>query len=350
MVKPMSHPNQVSVRTDAAGRVVAAAGPGLVDLQVNGYAGLSFNGDLADLTPEAVVAVCGRLRRRGTVAILATLTTDDVDAMLARAKRLADLRAADASVAAMIAGLHVEGPMLNPAEGPRGAHRAERIIAPADRPEIVEEFQRASGGMVRIFTLAPEGPGAMALIASASAAGVTVALGHHEADAQCLADAVAAGARMCTHLGNGSHATLPRLDNYIQRQLADDRLAASFIADGHHIPFPTLKNFLRAKGVSRSVLVTDAILAADMPPGEYDSGERRRRLDADGAVRLTGTPYLAGSALTGDRGVLNVAAHCGVSFEDAWAMASTRPAELVGLPAPEPIEVDVTDDGFRLRE
>jgi len=346
----MSDPHEVSVRTDAAGRVVAAAGPGLVDLQLNGYAGVSFNGPVADLTPDAVAAVCRRLRRRGTVAILATLTTDDVEVMLARAKRLADLRAADASIAAMIAGLHVEGPMLNPADGPRGAHTAECLLVPADRPRIVEEFQQASGGLVRVLTLAPELPGAMAMIASAADAGVTVGLGHHEADADCLADAVAAGARMCTHLGNGSGATLPRLDNYIQRQLADDRLAASFIADGHHIPFPTLKNLLRAKGVSRSVLVTDAILAADMPPGEYNSGRRHRRLDADGAVRLTGTPYLAGSALTGDRGVLNVAAHCGVSFEDAWAMASTRPAELVGLPAPEPIQVDVGDDGFRLRE
>ena len=143
--------------------------------------------------------------------------------------------------------------------------------------------------------------------------------------------AVDAGATMCTHLGNGPRAMIPRLDNYTTRQLADDRLVAGFIADGHHIPFPTLKNFLRAKEVQRSFLVTDAVSCADLPPGEYGSGEDAVRLCPDGAVRLPGTPYLAGSALTLDRAILNVTAHCGVSLEDAWRMASVQPARLARL-------------------
>jgi len=339
----------VSVRRDESGRVVGSAGPGLVDLQINGYAGLSFNGALEDLTVGAVRKVCERLRRRGVVAVLPTFGTDAVDNMLARARRLAELRNQDELIASMIAGFHVEGPMLSPEDGPRGAHSADHVITPRDRPQMLEEFQEATGGLVRILTLAPELPGAMELIARTASSGVVAALGHHAAGAEAIAEAVAAGARMCTHLGNGSHAMIPRLDNYIMHQLADDRLAASFIADGHHIPFATLKNFLRAKTPPRSVLVTDAVMVADMPAGRYGSGRRVRQLGEDGAVRLAGTPYLAGSALTLDRAVMNVAAHCDVSFETAWAMASAQPAALVGLPVPQPVQVDVSDEGFSLR-
>ena len=330
---------ELVVVRDEAGLPVSAAGPGLVDLQINGYAGVSFNDPADEITAEGVHRACEAMRRRGVVAILATLVTDAVDSMIAKAGRFARLRDADELIASTIAGLHIEGPMINPEDGPRGAHPAKHVIAPADAPSFFDDIQAASAGLVKILTLAPETPGAMGLIAHASAAGVTVALGHHNADAATIAQAVAAGAKMCTHLGNGSHAMLPRLDNYVQHQLADDRLAASFIADGHHIPFPALKNFLRAKGTQRSVLVTDALAAADGDPA----------LAPEGVVRLKGTPYLAGSALTLDRAVLNAAEHCDVSFETAWAMASTQPAALAGLPTPETIQVDIGADGFTRR-
>jgi N-acetylglucosamine-6-phosphate deacetylase len=345
----MDHGCNISVRRDGAGRIVAAAGPGLVDLQINGYAGVDFNGPPEGLTAEALRPACAAIARRGVVAVLATLTTDAVSAIVARLARLIRIREQDELVAAMIAGFHVEGPMINAEDGPRGAHPAEHAITPADEPNLLEKLRAAGEGMVRILTLAPELPGALELIEKATAAGITVALGHHAASPEQIDRAVRAGAKMCTHLGNGSHAMLPRLENYIQRQLADDRLAAGFIADGHHIPFATLKNFLRAKQPQRSVLVTDAISAADMPPGRYGTGRRARAVGPDGAVRLEGTPYLAGSAVTLDRAVLNVAAHCDVSFETAWAMASTQPAALAGLPEPGGVEVDVSEDGFSLR-
>jgi len=336
----------ILVAADESGRPVSAAGPGLVDLQVNGYAGLDFNGPAERLTVEAVRGACERMARRGVVAILATVTTDAVSRICSRLARLASLRTQDELIASMIAGFHVEGPLINPEEGPRGAHPPEHAITPADEPRLLERLQEAGAGMVRLLTLAPELPGAMELIAQASEAGVTVGLGHHAATPEVIDQAVRAGARMSTHLGNGSHAMLPRLDNYIEHQLADDRLAAGFIADGHHIPFPTLKNFLRAKQPKRSVLVTDAVAAADMAPGSYGEGSRQRTLGPDGAVRLKGTPYLAGSALTLDKAILNVARHCDVSFETAWRMASTQPAKLTGLAKPARVEVRITDDGF----
>ena len=328
--------NAAVVTRDEGGRPVAAAGPGLVDLQINGYAGMSFNDAPERLSVKAVAAACEKMGRRGVVGVLATLTTAPVELMIARVRRLKQLRDEDEAIAAMIAGLHIEGPMISPDDGPRGAHSAKYVTTPADAPGFLDDILAAAEGLVRILTLAPELPGAMELISQASAAGVVVSLGHHQAGPDVISEAVAAGARMCTHLGNGSHALLPRLDNYVQHQLAEDRLVAGFIADGHHIPFPTLKNFLRAKTTARSVLVTDAVSAADGDPA----------LAPDGVVRLKGTPYLAGSALTLDRAVLNVAAHCDVSFEVAWAMASIQPAALVGLPAPQTIEVDISSEGF----
>jgi N-acetylglucosamine-6-phosphate deacetylase len=151
---------------------------------------------------------------------------------------------------------------------------------------------------------------------------------------------------MSTHLGNGSHQMLPRLDNYVQRQLADDRLFAGFIADGHHMPFCTLKNFIRAKTPARSILVTDAIAAAEMGPGKFQLGGGIVEVTPEGRCFRPGQPNLAGSALSLDRAVVNAALHCDVSFEQAWAMASTTPAKLMGLPAPRGVSVRVTAGGF----
>ncbi len=346
MFNIMNATNEISITRNQHGRVTTVAGPGLVDLQLDGYGGLSFNGPVEELTAENVRRCFQRMRRRGVVGLLPTVGTDAVELMLARAARLASLRRQDELINSMLLGLHIEGPMLNAEDGPRGAHPREHIINPADRPGLLEEFQQATGGLVRIYTLAPELPGAMEFIAAAAASGVVVALGHHAASAEVIAEAVDAGATMCTHLGNGSHAMIPRLDNYIMHQLADDRLVAGFIADGHHIPFPTLKNFLRAKEVQRSFPVTDAVSRADLPPGEHGSGEDAVKPRPDGAVRLPGTPYPAGSALTLDRAVLTVTAHCGVSLEDAWRMASVQPAEFARLDPPPRIEAEVSQQGF----
>ncbi len=337
----------ISVVRDEGGRVVAVAGPGLVDIQVNGYAGVDFNdSNVERLTIEKVRGAFEAMRRCGVVSVLVTIVTGPIEQMIARVSRMAELREADELPGSMIAGFHIEGPFISSEDGPRGAHPLEYVTTPKDLPDLLEQFQNASGRCVRLLTLAPELPGAMELIADASADGVVVALGHHKADAETIDRAVAAGAKMCTHLGNGTHMTLPRLENYVQRQLADDRLAAGFIADGHHIPFGTLKNFIRAKAPHRSVLVTDAIMAANMPPGTYSVGDVTCRVRDDGFVSHDDSPSLAGSVLTMDRAVINVARHCDVPFETAWEMASTQPAELIGLPAPARIEVDVTEQGF----
>jgi len=155
------------------------------------------------------------------------------------------------------------------------------------------------------------------------------------------------GPGLSTHLGNGSHQTLPRLDNYVQTQLADDRLMASFIADGHHIPFPTLKNFIRAKTPERSILVTDAMAAAEVGPGRYTFLGEEVLVSEELRVSKPGQPNLAGSALTLDRAVVNVALHCGVPFDQAWVMASESPAALLDLKGLAEVRVRVEAGGFQ---
>jgi len=321
-------------------------GPGLVDLQVNGFTGFDFNGDPDTWTVEAFLDVARALNERGVAAALPTFITDDIERTLARARRYAALVGAEPRLAAAFPGLHVEGPFITPDEGPRGVHPREHCLAPADAPGFLDRVQEASGGRVRVLTTAPELDGALALIERAAATGVCAAIGHTTAPLETIRDAVAAGAVLSTHLGNGSHQVLPRLDNYIQAQLAEDGLHASFIADGHHVPFHTLKNFLRAKTPARSILVSDATSGAGAGPGRYALGEMEILVSDDLLVSHPGTAGFAGSALTLDRAVINVCVRCGVPFEQAWSMASLQPAALIGLDAPGPVIVAVTVEGF----
>ena len=322
-------------------------GPGLIDLQVNGYAGFDFNGPAESWTPEELHRLREAMEARGVAAALPTFTTDHLPAMLARMEVYARIVEADDTLANFYPKLHLEGPFISKTAGPRGAHPLAACVHPADHPDFAAQVQAASGGRIGILTLAPELPGAMELIAQASQAGIRVAFGHTEAEPGHFADGLAAGASMSTHLGNAAHEMLPRLDNYIQRQLAMDDLHAGFIPDGHHIPFPTLKNFLRAKPAGKSFIVSDAIAGADMPPGRYHLGETEIEVLEDGRTRMPGHAGLAGSALTLDRGVLNVARHCGLPFETAWDMASRIPAKLLGMAEPAMVTAEVGEHGFR---
>lgn len=323
-------------------------GPGLVDLQLNGYAGFDFNAPAAEWSAERLLHVRDALARRGVAVALPTLITDDAERLVARARAYRSVVEASPELAAAFPGLHVEGPFISAMDGPRGAHPREHCRAPSSLRNLFPRLLEASGGRIAILTLAPELEGARELISAATAAGVRVAIGHTSATEGELNAAVESGAVISTHLGNGSHQALPRHANYIQVQLADDRLAASFIADGHHLPWYALKNFLRAKGTERSILVTDAIAAADAPRGRYWVGGQEVEVSEELRVSKRGEPNLAGSALTLDRAVVNVALHCGVPFAEAWAMASSRPAALLGLAPPPDVEVLVSGSGFSL--
>ena len=225
---------------------------------------------------------------------------------------------------------HLEGPYLSGEDGPRGAHPKEHIHDP-DWDEF-RRWQDAAGGRIRMVTVAPERPGALAFIENLTAAGVVVAIGHTAASGAQIRDAVTAGARTSTHLGNGCHATLPRHDNYVWEQLAHDGLWMSVIADGHHLPPAVVRCFVRAKGVARTLLTSDAGSLAGMPPGRYREWGTDLEVLPSGKIVVAGTPFLAGSGHFTDVCVGNVIATAGVSLRDAVEMATTRPRELLGLP------------------
>lgn len=309
-----------------AGLVLA---PGLVDIQVNGFAGVDLND--ARLTPDAAERMVARLHAVGVTRFLPTVITHAADHM-ARCLRLvvAACRASPA-VARAVAGVHLEGPFLSAEDGARGAHPREHVRPPD--PELFGRLQAAADGRIRLVTLAPERPGSPAFIRWLREQGVVVALGHTLADSATVAAAVEAGAVLATHLGNGVPATLPRHPNPIWDQLAEDRLYASAIFDGHHLSTSVMRVLLAVKGVDRLVLTSDAVALAGMEPGVYRGqvgGEVE--LHPDGRLTMLGTSYLAGSAgslLDGVRTALEVT---GCTLAEAVAMASRTPRRLLGLP------------------
>jgi N-acetylglucosamine-6-phosphate deacetylase len=304
--------------------------PGFLDLQVNGYAGVDFNDPSTPV--EKVHAAVAALRRSGVTQLLATL----ISAPRERFARCARTLVQTASRA--IVGLHMEGPYISPEDGARGAHRREdTAVASIDD---FERRQEAADGHIRLVTLAPEVPGALALAEYLSDHGVRVAIGHTAASPEQIRDGVRAGATLSTHLGNGCAQTLPRHPNFLWEQLAADELTASLIVDGHHLPPATVKAMVRAKTPERVVLVTDATAAAGQPPGEYKLGELTVRVEESGRVAVPGQPNLAGSALSMERAVGNMVRFAGVSLPEALAMASTLPARYLGVAPAGSLELE----------
>jgi N-acetylglucosamine-6-phosphate deacetylase len=297
---------------------------GFLDMQVNGFAAVDFNRPA--LTGEEVRRATEAMWRTGVTQFLPTVVTAPVRDMLGTLKAIARAREQDPAVRRAIPGIHLEGPFLAPEDGPRGAHPADSIREPDWG--LFQQFQDATGGLIRLVTLAPERPGAIGLIWQLCQAGIVVGIGHSDAREADIDQAVEAGARISSHLGNGSHAMLPRHRNYIQKQLATDALMASLIVDGHHLPSYVVKNMIRCKGVDQVILVTDAMAAAAAPSGKYRLGEVLAEVGPEGYVRLPGTPYLAGSALTMDRAVENVTRFTGLSLDEAILLATRQPRRL----------------------
>jgi N-acetylglucosamine-6-phosphate deacetylase len=249
-------------------------GPAFVDLQVNGFAGIDYNAP--STTVDQIVESFGAMEGTGVGLCLPTIITSTAGHFAACARTILDTRHP------IVAGLHMEGPYISPIDGFRGAHPRACVVDAS-----VDDFRRrqdAADGRIVLLTLAPEVPGALPVIEYAVEHGVRVALAHSNATGPEIAAAVAAGATLSTHLGNGCPATLPRHPNVIWEQLAEDALTASLIVDGHHLPPATVRVMIRAKTPGRCVLVTDAIQAAAAPPGRYRLGDLEVVSDPSGGV------------------------------------------------------------------
>ena len=296
---------------------------GLVDLQVNGFAGVDFNCER--LTAEALDHALEAMLKTGVTTCLPTLITAHESELAAR------FAALDAAVAKsrlgplMCPGYHLEGPFLNPSPGTAGCHPKAAMTA-ADAG-LVERLEARLARPILLVTVAPEVEGGLTFIAAMKRAGKVVALGHCAPDFALAAQAAAAGATLSTHLGNASPREVHKFDNPTFAQLAEDRLCATFIADGVHVPAQALKVMVRAKGLARSILVTDAVLAAAAPPGTYDFADMQVEHGAEGTVRVPGSAVLAGSALSLDQAVRNVVAWGIAAPLEAMAMACAHPAK-----------------------
>jgi N-acetylglucosamine-6-phosphate deacetylase len=301
--------------------------PGLIDLQVNGYRGDDFNAD--DLTVDAVQRLARRLLSTGVTTFLPTLITACEEKIIHNLRVIAAARQADPLLMHMIPCVHVEGPHIAPEDGPRGAHPREHI-----RPPNIAEFMRwraACGDLVGVVTLSPHYVEAPEYIRVLTARGIHVALGHTSAGAEQIHSAAAAGACLSTHLGNGVANLVPRHPNAIWAQLAEDRLTATFIADGHHLPADTLTAMLRAKTVPRAILISDLATVAGLPPGHYKTPVGGSvDLHADGRLNVASSDYLAGATATLKDAIAYVAANTGFNLGDAVQMTTANPGRFAG--------------------
>jgi len=299
---------------------------GLIDLQVNGYAGHDLNSGSCSVT--TVEALGRALLAKGVTSFAPTLVTASAAALVAALRAIAEARRQHEFLAHMIGHVHVEGPWISPEDGARGAHDAEHV-RDIDLAEF-ETWQVASGGLVGMVTLSPHWPGASEKIARLVERGVCVAIGHTMATPTQIATAVAAGASVSTHLGNGIPALLPRHPNALWAQLANDGLTAGLIADGHHLDADTLRVLLRAKGRNRCFLVSDTAAPGGLAPGRYAApigGEVE--LSEDGRLSVVGTPYLAGAALPLSACVARAAMMANLTLTEALELATMQPGRFM---------------------
>lgn len=329
------------VPADLGGSDVLIA-PAFWDLQINGYKGLDFNSrSWSDVpaSPAAVRRIAASLAALGVGYFCPTIVTNAPEQMAEGCAAVAAACREDASLAARIPGIHLEGPFLSPVDGPRGAHPLEHIREPDW--DFFATLQDAADGRIKLVTLAPERPGAMSLIERLVAGGVIVSIGHSDAEPDDIRRAVDAGATMSTHLGNGAHAMIRRHPNYIWEQLACDDLVAGVIADLEHLPASVLRCFARVKGADRLCLVSDAVLLGGLPPGLYNDG--RHEVLPSGRVNLAGTPYLAGAGHCLDTALANAFRCTELGEAGVIRTVTETPARVMGLAA----EAGRVQSGYR---
>jgi N-acetylglucosamine-6-phosphate deacetylase len=301
---------------------------GFFDLQVNGYAGVDFNGDALDA--DALDAMCGRLASQAVEGILATVITDTLPVMEGRLARLVRLLEAYPALRRIIRGIHIEGPFINAEPGYRGAHPVDAIIE--GDASVMDRLLTAAGGLTRLVTLAPERDPGLRVTRMLSERGIVVSAGHSNASLEQLRAGADAGITMITHLGNGCPAVMPRHDNFLQRALSlRERFWLCFIADGAHIPFFALRNYLDLAGFAKTIVVTDAIVAADLGPGLYTFGRWTLRIGEDLVARAPDDSHLVGSTVTMPRSFHNLTELLGVSPSDARRLLELNPKAAIGI-------------------
>ena len=273
------------------------------DLQVNGYAGIDFNSD--NLEPARVSAACAELAAQGVEGILATIITDALPAMESRLRALVSLRETVPALRQILHGIHIEGPFLSPVDGYRGAHPVDAIRQASE--SAMQRLLDAAGGLARLVTLAPEQDPGLHVTRVLACSNIVVSAGHTNASLDQL-----------------------RHDNILNRVLAlREHLWFTFIADGAHVPFFALRNYLDLVGLERSIIVTDAISAAGLGPGIYTLGRNTVTIGEDGIARSQDASHLVGSTITMRASRANLTQRIGLTESEANQLLFENPRRAI---------------------
>ncbi len=308
--------------------------PGYVDLHVHGGAG----SDVMDDSASALAAIERLLARHGVTSYFPTTVTASMDNTLRALERLA-AAIEDAKQSkverpgrAIPLGIHLEGPFISHAR--RGVHPPADLLPP--RIETFERFWQAARGQVRMMTIAPELDGAIELISAAASRGVCVSLGHSNAEFDKAERGIAAGARHATHTFNAMRPLEHRDPGILGSVLTNEQVSTDIIVDGIHLDPSIVKLVAHAKGHEQTVLITDATSATGMPDGQYHLGSFEVEVK-DGKCMANGK--LAGSVLTMDAAVRNLARFADWDLTEAVAAASRNPARVAGVASKGTLEV-----------
>lgn len=300
-------------------------GPGFTDIQVNGYGGLDYNSLQSDTL--ALGQISKKLLQCGVTSHFPTIITNSPGNISTLIQQVVQLRKMDPVAASCISGIHIEGPFISPEDGPRGAHFKEFVQGPDW--DLFQKWIEESEGLIRMITLSPEWEGSSAFIEKCVESGILVSIGHTNANHHQIIEALKAGARLSTHLGNGMHGVITRHPNYLWSQLASESLSATIIADGFHLPAEVIQVFKKAKG-EKLMLVSDSVALAGMPAGDYEAAVGGKvTLTPEGKLHVFGNPNtLAGSAMNILQGINFLLRNNPADLPEAWQMASIRPQRL----------------------
>lgn len=300
------------------------------DIQLNGYGGVDYNSD--DLTLERLRESCMALRAGDVDQVLVTIITEQVDILVERVRRVAKFIHSDALIRDVVAGIHVEGPFISPEPGYRGAHPVDAIheANESETKRIVD----AAEGELKLLTLAPEMDPGFEVTKWLAGQDIVVSAGHTNASVEQLEGAIDAGLSMFTHLGNGCPMTMHRHDNIVQRALGfSDRLWLCFIADGAHVPFVALKNYLRCIGLEKCIVTTDAIAPAGKGPGRYIMSRWDIVVGEDMVPRSPDGSHFVGSAITMEATARNLAENLGLTPDQIDQVMCVNPRRSLALAA-----------------
>jgi N-acetylglucosamine-6-phosphate deacetylase len=304
------------------------ANPSFVDLQINGCWGVDFNTD--EFGPEDWLLACTRLKESGVDFFLPTLITDSVPRLIHRLNRLVTFCQPTPENLAKPVGIHLEGPFLSPIAGYIGAHPSEHAC-PANI-DVAKQLLEAGQGFIKMVTLAPEMDPTGSVTDFYAKQGLVVSAGHTNATRDDLARSIDHGLKCFTHLGNGCPSEIPRHDNIIHRVASfRDQLHVTLVADGFHLPMWLLRMFIEWFSVERSIIVSDAISAAGLPPGYHTLGSRRVYVDTDGVPRSEDGDGFVGSGTTLDRMYQILQAETTWTNAELNQLCSTNAKQLLNL-------------------